>query len=147
MIRVIDASVALKWIVEEANSELALEVLRRSAGGPGTGDSLIAPEFVLIEIANVLRRKVGAGEIAEGQAHEAMRSVPSLFHDLVGAAELSEQALRIAIELNHPALDCSYLACALAADAVLVTADEKFIAKCSRGGYRDRVCDLKDAAA
>jgi predicted nucleic acid-binding protein len=33
------------------------------------------------------------------------------------------------VELGHPVYDCLYLACAESADAILVTADDRFAAK------------------
>lgn len=152
MILVIDASVVVKWFVAESGSDLALEVLAGRALDDAEGVSpesnvLIAPEFVLIEVANVFRRKCAAGEIVEGQAVEALRSLPLLFHRLVPAADIGEAALRIANRLNHPVLDCAYLACAIAADGVLVSADEKFIGKCVRAGHQAQVRGLRTTGA
>src|SRR6266404_5666664 len=50
---VIDASVALKWVIEEDGSEAATALL--------VGDVLAAPDFVVIECANVLWAKTRRG--------------------------------------------------------------------------------------
>jgi hypothetical protein len=49
---VIDASVAIKWLVPEALSEEALRLL-------DAGEELLAPEMLMIEAANVLRHQAG----------------------------------------------------------------------------------------
>ncbi len=48
---VIDASVAVKWLVVEDRHALARDVLR-------DGFVLMAPDLLLIEVANALRNKV-----------------------------------------------------------------------------------------
>ena len=58
---VVDASVAVKWLVAEEDSEAADRLL---AGG----DDLHAPRLMASEIANALWRKARTGEIGQGQA-------------------------------------------------------------------------------
>ena len=58
---VVDASVALKWLVEEEGSEAANRLLQ--------GDhELYAPRLMASEIANALWRKARLGEIGRGEA-------------------------------------------------------------------------------
>jgi predicted nucleic acid-binding protein len=62
---------------------------------------------------------------------------------------LLEAATSIAIDLNHPAYDCVYIALAAASDCGFVTADEHLLRKIRGGGtraLRDRVISLSDAA-
>lgn len=116
---VIDASVALKWVLEEDGSDAA----RRLA----EGDALTAPDLLFIECANVLTMKVRRGLLAEADAKLAMllidgvpiRSVPTRSH--VAAAQ------SIALELGQTAYDSLYLAVAMAERIELVTADEAFV--------------------
>jgi predicted nucleic acid-binding protein len=62
---VIDASVALKWVVEEDGTAEAL-ALRRVA-------RLIAPELIIPECANILWKKVQRGQISQHEAFLAAR--------------------------------------------------------------------------
>lgn len=57
---VVDDSVAVKWVVQEADTPEALAL--RSLGG------LAAPELLVAECANILRKKVLRGEVAADQA-------------------------------------------------------------------------------
>lgn len=53
-----DASVVIKWLVPEEGSSLALSWLRQNAG-----TTLVAPWFLTVEVASVLRRKSWRGEL------------------------------------------------------------------------------------
>ena len=53
---IVDASVAIKWVVDEPGTEHAL-LLRR--------DSLAAPDLLVPECANILWKKVRRKELSE----------------------------------------------------------------------------------
>lgn len=118
MTLVVDASVAFKWLVEEAGSAEAEALLAR-------GDSLVAPDLVLVEVANALWCKVGRGEVSGEQAVLALDRLGVFFDALIPDQRLAPRALDIAFRLRHPVYDCLYLACAEAADGVLATADRR----------------------
>jgi predicted nucleic acid-binding protein len=113
---VVDASVALKWVIDEEGSEAAGEL---------AGEPLSAPGLLLAECANVLWVKAQRKEISPQEVFERLdllRSAPVL---LVPVQDLVEDATRLAIELEHPVYDCLYLALAMRQDARLVTADRR----------------------
>ena len=58
---VIDAGVAVKWLVAEEGSDAADRLL-------ANGDDLYAPRLMASEVANALWRKVRLGEIERSQA-------------------------------------------------------------------------------
>jgi len=131
MTLVVDASVAIKWLVDEPDHISARSLLDRN-------EELQAPDFVLIETANVLWKKVRRLEVTEEQAADGLDSLPRLFESMVPSGLLIARALRLAIELAHPVYDCLYLACAERAGAHLVTADNQFAlrARTLSGGAR-----------
>ena len=57
-------------------------------------------------------------------------------------AATSVDAVRIAIELGHPAYDCMYLALALRIGTEVVTADKRFISAVARTRYKPVVVPL-----
>ena len=57
---VIDASIAIKWVVEENGTSEAL-VLRKKA-------KLIAPDLLVAECANIFWKKVQRGELLKAEA-------------------------------------------------------------------------------
>jgi len=114
---VIDASVAVKWLVIEERHELARDVLR-------DGFFLSAPDLLLTEVANALRNKVRTGMIGEAQGRAALTELPRYFDRFFGPRDTLVKAFEIALKINHPVADCVYLACAQESGAALLTDDE-----------------------
>jgi len=114
---VVDASVALKWVLDETESDLAAGLLTQD---------LIAPSLWLIEAANALWRRAQQGQLTSTEVTERLVELlnapvtsTAVDGDLLAAAEL-------ALELGHPIYDCLYLAMAIREGAVVVTADRRF---------------------
>lgn len=103
---VIDASIAVKWVVEEEGTSQAL-TLRQVA-------KLTAPELLVAECANIFWKKVQREELSRQEALFAARLLQAAEIELVPTRSLLEVATRIAIDLDHPAYDCLYLALAVA---------------------------------
>lgn len=108
---------------------------------------LVAPQMAVLEIANVLSRKVRLGEIERAQANAAMEALLGLFSGLTPDTDLAGAAYRYSVDYGHPVYDTAYLALAEQEDGVLVTADEKFIARFEDTPFRRRFVALNDAAA
>lgn len=137
---VIDASIAVKWVVEEEGTQEAL-ILRQRA-------KLLAPELLVAECANILWKKVRRDELSKEEALLAARLLQAAEIEMLPTRSLLEAAARTAIELDHPAYDCLYLALAITRDCRFVTADERFVRKLRerrRIRLRDRVITLTDA--
>jgi predicted nucleic acid-binding protein len=118
---VVDASVAVKWLVSEDLSEVAVSLLERGA-------SLMAPDLIHAEVANALWAAARRGNLTPADVDEALASfarapiaVPSPLRGLI------PMAFRLATDLDHPVYDCIYLALALQQGHPLVTADERFL--------------------
>jgi predicted nucleic acid-binding protein len=138
---VIDASIAIKWVVEEDGTAEALTLRRRS--------KLIAPELLTAECANILWKKVRRDELSRDEATLAARLLQAADVELSPTRYLLEAATRSAIELDHPAYDCLYLALAAERDCPFVTADERFLRKLKEAHgpkFRDRAIGLRQAA-
>jgi len=138
---VIDASIAVKWVVEEDGTPEALTLHRRA--------KVIAPELLVAECANILWKKVQRDELSNDEALLAARLLQAADIEFLPTRSLLEVATEIAIELNHAAYDCLYLALAAERDCRFVTADESFVRKLSEGHrrrFRGRVIGLAPAA-
>ena len=134
---VIDASVAVKWVVEEPRTQDALALLGRAR--------LTAPDLLVPECANILWKKVQRSELSIEEAMVAARLLQGAEVELRPTRSLLEATARLAIELAHPAYDCVYLALALQDQCRFVTADERLlrkIAKSSQGLLRDKIVRL-----
>jgi predicted nucleic acid-binding protein len=139
---VVDASIAVKWVVEEDGTRQAL-ILRREA-------RLIAPDLLIAECANILWKKVQRNELSKEEALLAARLLQGAEIELLPTRSSMEAATRIAIELDHPAYDCIYLALAIENGCKFVTADERLLRKLDQKRQqqtlRARAISLKDAA-
>lgn len=132
---VVDASVAVKWLIPEADEDAAERILEEER-------SLVGPAFLRVEVAAAIARKARFGEIAEELAESAVAA----WMAILGGSEVTlipedhdlPRALALALELDHPLQDCVYLALAERLEAPLVTADEKFAAKAHRRHPRIR---------
>jgi predicted nucleic acid-binding protein len=134
---VIDASVAIKWVIEERGSREALELLRHR---------LFAPELLVAECADVLWKKARRNELSMEEARLAARLLQRADIELAPMRHLLEPATSLAIALDHPAYDCIYLALAESLSCDLVTADQKFSAKILLIGHSSRVLLLTAGA-
>lgn len=115
---IVDASIAVKWLIAEPHSHEARRLLAPRI-------VLHAPDFILTEIANVIWKKVRRGDIPSAQPYiEELANIT----DAVGLEPSTGfviEAAALAVRIDHPVYDCVYLACAEAAAAPLVTADER----------------------
>lgn len=139
---VIDASVAVKWVIEEEGTPQALALRQRTR--------LIAPELLVAECANILWKKVMRNELSTGEALLAAKLLQGAEVELLPMRSLFEAATSRAIDLDHPACDCIYLALAVENDCQFVTADERLsrtLGQSRRVALRHRVMRLAEAAA
>lgn len=123
---VIDASVAVKWVISEDGGDDAVRL--RSAF------TFVAPELLLPECANILWKKVQRKELEPNEAALAIALIERSGISFQSMQGLSETATRLAIELGHPAYDCVYLALALRQKLRFVTADKRLLATVAQRG-------------
>ncbi|MBY0335998.1 MAG: type II toxin-antitoxin system VapC family toxin [Acetobacteraceae bacterium] len=116
MTSVIDASVAVKWFLNENGSAEAAALLERRS-------PLLAPELILAETANVLWKTKRRGALLPSDKWAAFDGMPLYFARLVSLRELHSDAIALALAHDHPAYDCFYVALARREAAPLVTAD------------------------
>jgi predicted nucleic acid-binding protein len=114
---IVDASVAVKWIVAEPLRDEALELVRRN--------DVVVPDLLAAEVRNALvsrvRRRLATVEEAR-RAASAFRAIPLIVEP---SADRLEEAFDLALAFEHPIYDCIYLALAVARQLTLVTADRR----------------------
>ena len=136
---VVDASVAVKWLVAEEGADVAQEL--------ATSDhDLHAPRLMASEVANALWRKARTGEIERRAAGILLANVPDM-PVRWGADELvSAEAVRLAPALDRPIYDCVYLALAHRIGAFMLTADSRFANVAASTEHGESVMTLTDYA-
>jgi predicted nucleic acid-binding protein len=120
---VVDASLALKWVLEEAYTDAA-EVLLLEWQHAGIRRK--APDLLGFEVANALHRRVVRGEITLDQARQLLTTLLDLGPELVSGPSLHVRALELAHQFGRPAsYDAHYLALAESLGGELWTVDER----------------------
>ncbi len=133
---VVDASVAVKWFVEERGSSAARTILAR-------GETILAPELVLVEASNTAWKKTKRKEITPEQGEAMVGALPLYFDRLVEAGILITRAYALACRLNHPVYDCLYLALAEMESIKMITDDTRLIKAVAGTEFRNRVRPLE----
>jgi predicted nucleic acid-binding protein len=124
MALVVDASVAIKWFVEEPGANRARSLWENRSG-------LVAPDLLVPEVCSAMWRKVRLGQAVPDQAAEATHRLQTALIDLRPTAALATRAVALALELDHPVYDCFYLALAEFERNAMVTADQRLLARLS----------------
>jgi predicted nucleic acid-binding protein len=117
---VIDASVAIKWVIDEPDSEQALRLRHHDVAGP---------DLLISECANIIWKKVRLAELTDAEATMAIRLLVRADIELVPARQLASRAVEWALLLDHSAYDCMYLALAEETTRPFVTADARLLRK------------------
>ena len=132
---VVDASVGVKWFLDEDGSAFAAELLVAER------EHISAPDIFAVEVAATLVREANVQKalandmrlavarltrLIESEAISLVRTSPANLADTVD----------LAIDIGHPLKDCLYLTLAMELGCPLITADAKFAAK-ARGVYGD----------
>ena len=121
---VIDASVVVKWFVEEEHSRESR--LLRDAYVNGLVD-LAAPELLPYEVLNALKYSGAFGEDELKEAAQALDDYQLTLYSLKG--RLALRAIEVAMRKGLTIYDASYVALAEALSSTMYTADEKLIGR------------------
>ena len=137
---VVDASVAIKWFVEEPLWEEARRLVERR-------DTIYAPDLLFAEVANAAWKMVRRNEIDRAQAMTMVAAVGDPLSRVFPSSQLRDRAFQIALDLGHPVYDCLYLACAELTGAVLGTADKRLCTAVADGPYAGLARHLSEETA
>jgi predicted nucleic acid-binding protein len=132
---VVDASLAVKWLLPEVHSDRAYALARSWAS---QGVQPVAPYLMPVEVANALHRRVLRKELAPGAAMRLVEGLLASGIELREPPRLHSRALELAEQLGQDAVyDAHYLALAELLNCELWTADERFYR--AVGGRNGRV--------
>ncbi len=121
---VVDASLVVKWLVEEDDSDKAHAVLQSWVTRDVTR---IAAYLLPFEVANALHRRVLRGELNVGDSTRMIARLLESRLELHQPPGLHVRALQLASQLNQNAVyDTHYLALSESFNCELWTADERF---------------------
>ncbi len=122
---VLDASVAVKWIIPPAGETLTAEssrLLKRYANGE---IDFIVPDVFWAEVGNVLWKGVRQRRWAQSIAESASAEMSLQKFFTVSSRSLLSEALKIAFAYERSVYDCLYVALAIQFNTDMITADER----------------------
>jgi predicted nucleic acid-binding protein len=118
---IVDASVAVKWVVSEVGSAEAVALLGQKRLG--------APAHWLSEASNALWAKVMRQQLTPDEARGQAADLAEAPVAPIALPGLLPAAMSVALELERPIYDCLYLSAAMHKDTHVVTADRRFFEK------------------
>jgi len=134
---VVDASVAVKWYLEEDHAAPARRLL------DGTYE-LIVPDLFFAEIGNVLWKRWRRGELDGDVIAETLAALDRVPCEIRSARPLLSRAMALATSLRRTVCDSLYLAVAIDTGARLVTADRRFHASVATSPHAGHILWVED---
>ena len=129
---VVDASVAVDWLLPGAGSAAAAALVRG-------GERRVAPELIFVEFNSAAARFVRRRQVSDAVAREAIRRLPDLIDEASGLGDLASPAYDLAARHGFSTYDAVYLALALRRGVPLVTADAKLARRAVEVGLAGHV--------
>jgi predicted nucleic acid-binding protein len=121
---VVDASVALKWVLGKDRPEPNRSEAAALLSGLGDGEhSAVQPVHWVAEILAVVAR------YDVRRTDRTLLLLNDIPHHVRGSLETYREAARLSAELDHHLFDTLYHALALQENATLVTADQRYFSK------------------
>jgi predicted nucleic acid-binding protein len=135
---VVDASLAVKWYLDEPRADEAEGLLLERDG------DIVVPDIFNSEVIGALVRRANMDKSKRKESETAILRFAALFEtgSLVAIRSHSSAIIRaasIAIDLGHPLKDCIYLVLAMELDCELVTCDARFAEKAKGVWHQVRV--------
>jgi predicted nucleic acid-binding protein len=122
---VVDASLALKWVIPESDSSTAITLLDKWTN---EGIRVIAPALFVYEVTNIPYRQSSEGKLTYDEAAQSLKKLFSIGVLLKFSLyeDISAQAMEFAHLFNLPATyDAHYLALAQHESSEFWTADTR----------------------
>ena len=133
MIRlVVDASVAVKWLMPENHAAAARRILT-------SNHELLAPDLIWAEVGNVLWKKWRRREVPGHVAGDLLRDFRRYPVQTFASRALMTAAWDLAERYDRTFYDSVYLALAVNAECPLVTADLKLYNRLKAGPLAERL--------
>lgn len=136
---VIDASIAVKWFVNEKDSDKALRLRASYLNGDV---ELVAPNLILYEVANALRFHPHY-ELTEANLLDSITALRDMQIAMDPTTDAWLQAFNASLSQDLSVYDAVYIAMSVVLDARLVTSDKKLFEKLDQS-TRNRVILLEE---
>ena len=120
----IDTNALLKQVLDEDYSDVVREIVSLHRA---SAIQLIAPDYILVECANVLWQKVRRGGLHIDELMPSFAALQAVGVNLVPQGELLEEALLFAANTGVAVYDALFCVLARRENAPLITADRPLV--------------------
>jgi len=134
---VVDASVAVKWLVPEGHADAARRIL-------SPNHELLAPDLIWAEVGNVIWKKWRRGEVPGHAAGDLLQDFRRYPVQTFASRALMSTAWGLAERYRRSFYDSLYLALAASAECPLVTADLKLYNQLKAGPFAESLVWVED---
>jgi predicted nucleic acid-binding protein len=117
---VLDASVLIKLYINEEGSRRAVAAVKKA-------EALVAPDLLWSEAGNILWKYVRRGDLDLDAAQSMLRDMLQMPIVITPSSGLVEQAFEIATQADRTVYDSLYLALAVQAKSVMLTANQRMV--------------------
>lgn len=121
---VLDSSIAVKWVIAEADTAGAVQLRDDLRNGV---HEVIAPDIFPIEVAHAIAKAERQGRVKPGDGVPFLADVLTTLPDLHPGLPLLARAFAIATAARIGVYDCLYVALAEREQCELVTADDRLV--------------------
>ncbi len=118
---VVDSSVAVKWLLTEADTPEALQVFDRTTDA---GGRLVVLDLAIVEITNAVWKRHHRRQLTRFQADERLNALAGWPVEVRPARPLLRPAFAIAADYDRSVYDALFVALAADLGVTGVTADE-----------------------
>jgi predicted nucleic acid-binding protein len=136
---VVDASVAVKWLIPENHAGAARRILSQN-------HELLAPELIWAEVGNVIWKKWRQGEVPGHTAGALLQDFRRYPVQIFASLTLMSAAWDLAERYSRSFYDSLYLALAASLECPLVTADLKLYNRLKASPFAERLVWVENAS-
>jgi predicted nucleic acid-binding protein len=122
---VLDASIAIKWVLPEPDSAKALALQNDFREN---SHELLAPDTLPVEVAHALTRAERQGLLMPGEAAVRLIDILATGPELHSYLVLLPRAIELSSQFRIGVFDCLYVALAQFERCRVVTADQRMVA-------------------
>jgi predicted nucleic acid-binding protein len=134
---IVDACLAIKWFLPEDGSENARRFLSEL-------DNFVVPDLFLIEVDNIVSKKVRRRDLDITGAEEIFSVIRNLPFITVPYEKLSKEVFFISTRFPVTQYDACYLALAVEYQGLFYTADKRFLRGVANTAYSEYVIGLDE---
>ncbi len=119
---IVDSGVIVKWVIEEHDTDLAVEVYQSFQAGEFR---MLAPDLVFAEFGNILWKKRTFESLSDEDANAAIKIFREIPFVITPSQSLFDSAMSLSIKHRRTFYDSLYLALSMKEDSRFITADKR----------------------